>query len=55
MSAYDSLRHFADSWGLVMMAVAFLAFTGWAFRPHGGAANDRAANSILEDEDSIDG
>ncbi|WP_213982334.1 cbb3-type cytochrome c oxidase subunit 3 [Sphingomonas sp. dw_22] len=55
MSAYDSLRHFADSWGLVMMGVAFLAFTGWAFRPHGRAANDRAANSIFEDEDHIDG
>lgn len=55
MSDYDALRHFADSWGLVMMGVAFLAFTGWAFRPGGRAANDRAANSIFENEDHIDG
>ncbi len=55
MSAYDTLRHLADSWGLVAMTVSFLLFTGWAFRPKSGAANRRAANSIFENEERIDG
>jgi cytochrome c oxidase cbb3-type subunit 4 len=53
--SYDALRHFADSWGLVAMTVIFLVCIGWAFRPHSGAANRRAAHSIFENEDRIDG
>jgi cytochrome c oxidase cbb3-type subunit IV len=51
MSDYDALRHFADSWGLVMMGVLFLAFVGWTFLPGSRARSDRARTSILEDED----
>jgi cytochrome c oxidase cbb3-type subunit 4 len=48
MSDYDTLRHFADSWGLVMMGVLFLVFIGWTFRPGQQARLDAAAHSILE-------
>jgi len=47
---YDALREFADSWGLVLMGVAFLCFVGWAFRPNSSAATRRAATSIFEEE-----
>lgn len=52
--SYDALRQFADSWGLVLMGVAFVGFVGWAFRPHSDAATRRAATSIFE-EDRDDG
>ena len=33
-STYDTLRHFADSWGLVVMVVVFLVLRRlWPFRP----------------------
>lgn len=52
---YDALRHFADSWGLLAMTVAFLVLTGWTFLPAARRGGARAATSILEDEESIDG
>jgi len=33
MSTYDFLRHFADSWGLVMMFALFVGVILFAFRP----------------------
>ncbi|MBX9814191.1 MAG: cbb3-type cytochrome c oxidase subunit 3 [Sphingomonas sp.] len=50
MSAYDTLRHFADSWGLVAMTAAFLGFNLWAFRPRARRDHDQAARSILGDD-----
>ena len=32
-STYEALRHFADSWGLLAMVVAFVALAAWPFRP----------------------
>lgn len=52
---YDAARTFADSWGLVLMAVSFIGFVGWAFRPGSKAANDAARNAIFRDEDANDG
>ncbi len=51
VETYDALRHFADSWGLVMLGCIFLALVGWTFRKGASAAMDRAANSIFEDDD----
>ncbi len=51
MSAYEQLRHFADSWGLVLMTALFLTLTGWTFLPGSRARNERARMSILNDED----
>lgn len=33
MSTYETLRHFADSWGLLFLVIVFLAVIGWVFRP----------------------
>lgn len=55
MTAYDALREFADSWGLVMMGVLFVTFVGWTFLPRARAAHVRAATMILENEDETNG
>ena len=49
-STYDMLRHLADSWGLLMMALVFVALALWPFRPGAGAINRELALSIFEDE-----
>lgn len=51
---YESLRHFADSYVLAGMAIAYLVFIAWAFRPSKRADNDRAAMMIF-DKDNQDG
>ncbi|MEX2200022.1 MAG: cbb3-type cytochrome c oxidase subunit 3 [Dongiaceae bacterium] len=30
---YDTIRHFADSWGLLFLLAVFVTAVGWAFRP----------------------
>ncbi len=49
-STYDMLRHLADSWGLLAMALVFLALCLWPFRPGAGAISRDAALSIFEDD-----
>jgi cytochrome c oxidase cbb3-type subunit 4 len=49
-STYDALRHFADSWGLLVMVCAFLALALWPFRPGGRQRSDEAANMIFKDD-----
>ncbi len=51
----EPLRQFADSWGLVLMGVAFLACVGWTFLRDVRDGHQRAAMSIFEQEDGIDG
>lgn len=51
---YEELRHLADSWGLMFLAMIFLTFVGWTFRPGSGQKNDEAAHMIFE-EDQDDG
>ncbi len=50
-STYETLRHLADSWGLVVMFVMFVGFIAWPFRPGAQSRNQDAANLIFEDED----
>ncbi len=50
MSTYDTLRHFADSWALIMMFGTFLAFCLWPFRPGAKKRNRDAATLIFKDE-----
>ncbi|MFC3175388.1 cbb3-type cytochrome c oxidase subunit 3 [Novosphingobium bradum] len=52
MNQYDTLRHLADSWGLVAMGVVFLALCLWPFRPGGREHSDAAATMIFGDEDN---
>jgi cytochrome c oxidase cbb3-type subunit 4 len=49
--SYESFRHFADSYGLLAMALVWLAFVGWAFRPGARTRNRDAANMIFKDQD----
>ncbi len=49
-STYDFLRHLADSWGLLIIALMWLTFVLWPFRPSAGSSNTRAANMIFEDQ-----
>lgn len=51
-STYETLRHFADSWGLAAMVVTFLLLCAWPFRPGARKDNEAAANMIFgEDHD----
>ena len=49
--SYESFRSFADSWGLVLMGVAYLAFVGWAFLPRNRERVRDASTMIFEDRD----
>lgn len=51
--SYDALRHFADSWGLVIMTILFLVFVGWTFRKGASGHHDTAANMIFKDEEDV--
>lgn len=48
---YDALRHFADSWGLLAMAVLFLGLVAWPFRKAARTRNEEAANMIFKDDE----
>jgi cytochrome c oxidase cbb3-type subunit 4 len=51
MDTYSTLRHFADSWGLLAMTLAFLAATLFALRPGARAVHrDTAAIPFRHDE-----
>ena len=50
-STYDAMRHLADSWGLVVMAVTFVALAAWPFRPGARADNEAAAKMIFREDD----
>jgi cytochrome c oxidase cbb3-type subunit 4 len=52
---YETFRHFADSYWLVVMGIAFLVLTGWTFGRGSRERNERAANMIFEDEDRSHG
>ena len=49
--SYDALRDFADSWGLLAMALLFLTLIAWPFRPSARARNEEAANMIFKDDE----
>jgi cytochrome c oxidase cbb3-type subunit 4 len=50
MNDYDTMRHFADSWGLVFMLAVFLAVVVWVFR-RGSNKHYRDAARIPLDDD----
>jgi cytochrome c oxidase cbb3-type subunit 4 len=47
---YDQFRHFADSWGLLFMALTYLTLVAWALLPRNRARNRRAATMIFDTE-----
>ncbi|MXO75223.1 CcoQ/FixQ family Cbb3-type cytochrome c oxidase assembly chaperone [Altererythrobacter aerius] len=53
-STYETMRQFADSWGLFAMVVIFTVLVAWPFRPGGRKHSDDAANVIFRDENDDD-
>lgn len=49
---YDQIRHLADSWGLVFMALLFIGLNGWTFRKGAGARHRDAATMIFREDDN---
>lgn len=47
---YETLRHFADSYGLALMVLVYFGLTGWAFRPGARDHHEQAANMIFKDD-----
>ncbi len=50
METYTLLRHFADSWALLLLTVVFLGVIVWAMRPGSRPLHDQAARSIFRDD-----
>ena len=50
METYTAMRHFADSWGLLVMALFFLGVAAFAFRPGSRPRADEAARIPLKDD-----
>ena len=50
-STYEALRHFADSWALLVMLLVFVACVAWPFRRGNREHNDAAAHMIFKDDD----
>ncbi|RMH45532.1 MAG: cbb3-type cytochrome c oxidase subunit 3 [Alphaproteobacteria bacterium] len=51
MDTYSVLRHFADSWGLLFMTLAFLGAILWILRPGSGALHEEAAGIPFRHDD----
>lgn len=49
---YNTLRHLADSWGLIFMVIVFIGLCVWPFRPGARERNESAANLIFKDDDN---
>ncbi len=50
METYSLLRQLADSWGLMLMMLGFLAVIGWALRPGSRDTHRDIARSIFRNE-----
>ncbi len=48
---YERLAHFAQTWGLLYVALLFAAVLAYALWPRNQAKFDRAARQPLEDDD----
>lgn len=53
MSFYDAFRHFADSYGLIMIVGLYLLLCGWHFLPHSREGVERAKHSIFKEDDHV--
>lgn len=50
MDTYSFLRHFADSWMLLLMTLLFIGIVIFAFRPGSRRVHDDAAQSIFRND-----
>ncbi len=47
---YQSMRTFADSWGLLFMALFFVGAVAWVLRPGGKKSADDAARVPFKED-----
>ncbi len=47
---YDTLRHLADSWGLVYLMIVFIAVVAFTFRPWARKSYEDAAKIPLQED-----
>jgi cytochrome c oxidase cbb3-type subunit IV len=52
MSGYETLRHFADSYGLAVICALYLTLCLWHFRPAARVHRTDAKLSIFKDDDN---
>ena len=52
---YQSMRTFADSWGLLFMVIVFVGVVIYVFRPGSKKEADEIAQIPLKDDKSPDG
>lgn len=50
---YQSMRTFADSWGLLAMAVFFVLTVLWVFRPGSRKISDDAASIPFKEDENV--
>lgn len=50
---YDTLRHFADTWGLVALLAIFLIAFAFALRPGAGETYRRLAKIPLNEDGEV--
>jgi cytochrome c oxidase cbb3-type subunit 4 len=50
MEVYTAMRHFADSWGLLVMVLFFTGVVLFAFRPGSRQQAEEAARIPLKDD-----
>jgi cytochrome c oxidase cbb3-type subunit 4 len=48
---YETLRHAADSWGLLYLTVVFVGIVAYTFRPGSKAVADDMAKLPLREDD----
>lgn len=49
---YETIRHFAGSWGLVYLVVLFLGIVAFTFRPGSKERADRIAQIPLDEDNN---
>jgi cytochrome c oxidase cbb3-type subunit IV len=52
---YSALRHFADSWMLLLLVLVFLGVVFWAFRPGSRKIHDDTAMVPFRNDDTPGG
>ena len=53
MSTYETMRHFADSWGLLALTFIILFVVAFVFRAGSRAQYDHAARIPLDDDSEV--
>jgi cytochrome c oxidase cbb3-type subunit 4 len=53
VSFYEAFRHFADSFGLILIFGLYLLLCGWHFLPRSRDGIEQAKNSIFQEDENV--